>query len=218
MNMCLSSMALFLSAGIFHEWIGPIIDPNLAYILLILGAAGLFGEVAHPGSIFPGVFGTISLLLGLYIANMLSATWTGLLLMLFAFLLFVMELFITSHGILGLGGIIALLFGSFMLFDTDATGVKVANELVWVMVIAFSAFVLGMVWLAIRAQRSVHKTGTDALIGAKGVVKKRITPDGGIVFVHGELWQAVSKQELEEGMRVRVRSVDGMTLEVEKLS
>lgn len=199
------------------NWLSSMIDPNIAYILLLLGAAGLFGELVHPGSIFPGVFGAILLALGLYIANMLPVTWTGLLLMSLAFLLFVLELFITSHGILGIGGVIALSLGSLLLFDTENTGVFVARELVLVMVTAFSTFFMAMAWLAVKAHKTQQQSGVSALIGAKGVVRKRVSQNGGMVFVHGELWQAVSSEELEEGARVLVKAVDGLTLMVERV-
>ncbi|MEZ0327955.1 MAG: NfeD family protein [Dissulfuribacterales bacterium] len=215
-TMPLIVLSVASSGSLAHSWLAEIVDPNLAYILLLLGAAGLFGELAHPGSIFPGVFGAILLALGLYIAHMLSVTWTGLLLMSLAFLLFVLELFITSHGILGAGAVLSLLMGSFMLFDTENTGVAVARELVWIMVAAFSVFFIAMAWLAVTAQKARQQSGANALIGAKGVVKKRVTSDGGMVFVHGELWQAVSEEELDEGSKIRIKSVNGMTLEVEK--
>lgn len=219
MNILLAFSGIFTSflGETSHDWLLGMIDPNLAYILLILGAAGLFGEIANPGSIFPGVLGTIFLVLGLYIAHMLPVTWLGLLLMSFAFLLFVLELFITSHGILGLGAVLSLLFGSFMLFDTENTGVKVSRELVWIMIAAFTVFFMSMAWMAVKAQQTRQQSGLDALIGAKGVVKKRITADGGTVFVHGELWQAVSTEELPEGSKIIVESVnDDMTLVVGK--
>ncbi len=219
MNILLPVCVVFASSSgeLMYEWLIGMIDPDFAYILLILGAAGLFGEIANPGSIFPGVFGAILLILGLYIAHMLPVTWLGLLLMSFAFLLFVLELFIASHGILGLGAVLFLILGSFMLFDTENTGVAVSRELVWVMVAAFSVFSMSMAWLALRAQKTRQQTGIDALMGAKGVVKKRITPDGGLVFVHGELWQAVSTEELSEDSKVKVKAVNGMTLVVEKV-
>lgn len=220
MNMLMPFIVLSVAfpSSLAHTWFSEIVNPNLAYILLILGAAGLFGELAHPGSIFPGVFGVILLSLGLYIANMLPVTWAGLLLMSFAFLLFVLELLITSHGILGAGGVLALLLGSFMLFDTENTGVAVARELVWIMVAAFSAFSIATAWLAVKAQKTRQQSGVTALIGEEGVVRKKITAEGGMVFVHGELWQAVSDEELAEHVRVRVKSVKGMTLVVEKVA
>lgn len=219
MNILMPFTVVFASSSgeLMHEGLVGMIDPNLAYILLILGAAGLFGEIANPGSIFPGVFGAILLALGLYIAHMLPVTWVGLLLMSLAFLLFVLELFITSHGILGAGAVLSLIFGSFMLFDTENTGVAVSRELVWIMVAAFSAFSMSMVWLAIKAQKLRKQSGIDALIGATGVVRKKITANGGMVFVHGELWQAVSTEELSEDSKVKVKKVDGMTLVVEKV-
>ncbi len=193
-------------------------DPNIAYILMMIGVAGLYFELANPGTMFPGIIGGISLLLGLYAMQALPVNTVGLVLFFLGIALFVAELFITSHGLLGIGGAISLILGSVMLFNTPATGVKVAAGVLWPTLVTVVLFLGGTVFLAVRATLSRPRAGTEALIGETGIARRQITPQDGLVFVHGELWRARSDSPVLPGTKVRVVSVKGLVLKVKPIS
>ena len=189
-------------------------DPNIAYILLMIGLAGLYFELSHPGAIFPGVIGGIALVLAFFALQTLPVNYAGILLIVLAIIFFIMEMKITSYGLLSVAGIISLLLGSLMMFK----GTGPDFELSWrvllptlVLVSGFFVFVAGLVF---RAQISKPRTGSKGLVGEVGVVKKALSPEGK-VFVHGELWNARSAQTIEEGEKVRVTKVLNLMLEVE---
>ena len=193
-----------------------IADPNIAYILMMIGAAGLYFELAHPGVILPGAAGAISMLLGLFAMQVLPVNTTGLLLLLLALVLFLLELFITSHGILGLAGVISLILGSLMLYDTPGSGVALSASVMWPTVVVTAAFFLTIAFLAARAQLRRPQAGREALVGEIGTVREATGPSGGMVFVHGELWRAVSDTLLEPGTEIEVTGVSRMKLRVRK--
>ncbi len=195
--------------------LSTIADPNIAYILMMIGLTGLYFELAHPGVIFPGTIGAISLLLGLFALQALPVSTTGLLLLLLAVVLLVMELFITSHGVLGAMGLLALLLGSLMLFDTS-TGVSIDPGVLWPTVLGIGSFLATITYLATRATLSRPKSGAEALLGKRGIVRKAVGQRGGQVFLHGELWTAVSRETIPEGSEVEVTGVDGLKLRVSK--
>ncbi len=205
-----------ISPGLRERIISTLADPDIAYILMMLGAAGLYFELAHPGTILPGVAGAISLILGLFATQVLPVNTTGLLLLLLALLLFLLELFVTSHGILGAAGVVSLLLGSLMLFDTPNTGVALSPSVMWPTVLFAGAFFMTIAFLATRAQLRRPQAGREALIGERGVVRETIGPGEGMVFVHGELWRAVSDGVIERGTEVEVIGVSGMKLTVRK--
>lgn len=195
-----------------------IADPNIAYLLLMAGMIGLYFEFAHPGVIFPGSIGAICLLLGLYSLQALSVNSAGLLLLLLAAILFVLELIITSHGILGAAGFAALVFGSIMLFDPDKSGIAISPEVLWPTLVGVGVFMATIIFLATKAALSKPKTGKKALIGLTGVVKKEIPPNGeGLVFVEGELWISTSNVSIPTGEKVKIVDIKGLTLVVEPL-
>lgn len=190
-------------------------DPNLVYLLLIAGLLGLYFEFAHPGVFFPGVAGSICLLLALASFEVLPVTLSGLLLILSGVAMLVAEAFITSYGVLGIGGVVSLVLGSLLLIDTSKTNVAVSHGLVYGVAGAFSAIVLLTGFLVVRERRRAATTGSEGLIGAIGEVRSPMSPGmTGTVFIHGELWRARSNEALPTGARVRVRSVYGLEIEV----
>lgn len=193
-----------------------IANPNIAYILMMIGMTGLYFEFAHPGTIFPGTIGAICLLLGLFALQALPVSTAGLLLLLLAVVLFVMELVITSHGILGAAGLAALLLGSIMLFDTPKTGVSIDTGVLWTTLLGVGSFLAAITYVATRATLSRPISGAEGLIGEKGLVRKTVGKMGGKVFLHGELWTAVSEETIPEGTEVKVINIDGLKLRVSR--
>ena len=186
-------------------------SPFMMTILLGIGFLGLYVEITHPGGIFPGVIGAICLILAFYAMQTLPVNQAGLLLMGLAVILFVAEIKITSYGLLSICGIISLTLGSMMFFKD--LGLSLTMGIPFVVVI--SGFFLLIAWLAIRSQTGKPKSGMDGLIGEIGVVQDRIDPEGK-VFVHGELWRAISREKIEPDERVEVESVQGLVLRVRK--
>ncbi len=193
-----------------------IADPNIAYILMMIGMTGLYFEFAHPGTIFPGTIGAICLLLGLFALQALPVSTAGLLLLLLAVVLFVMELVITSHGILGAAGLVALLLGSMMLFDTPKTGVSIDTDVLWTTLLGVGSFLAAITYLATRATLSRPISGAEGLIGEKGLVRKTVGKMSGKVFLHGELWTATSEETIPKGNEVQVIDIEGLKLRVSR--
>ncbi len=194
-----------------------IADPNIAYILLIIGIAGLFFEFAHPGVVLPGTVGALCLLLGLYAMQALPVTAVGLLLLFLAVILFVLELVITSYGLLGIAGFISLIIGSLMLYNTSATGVSLDATVFYSTVFILGIFFSITIFVATKAAISRPKSGAIALEGRKGIAKKRVGPKGGQVFVDGELWTAYSDNIIPEGSDIIVEKMEGLRLKVSQV-
>jgi membrane-bound serine protease (ClpP class) len=188
-------------------------DPNIAYILMMIGLAGLYFELAHPGAVFPGVIGAISLILAFYSFQTLPVNYAGLLLIALAVIFFIAEIKIASYGILSVGGVVSLTLGSIMLFED----VGVSLRLMAPTIVLIGGFFVAVSTLAFRAYRAKPQTGTEGLIGEVGVVMKSLDPEG-LVFVHGEYWRAVSGEKLEPGEMVAVKEVTGLLLKVRKAS
>jgi membrane-bound serine protease (ClpP class) len=202
-----------IEMGLRHKILGVISNPNIAYILLILGFYGLYFELANPGAIFPGVAGAICLILAFYALQTLPINYAGLLLILLAIGLFIAEAFVTSHGVLGVGGVISMILGSIMLIDVPALRISWA---VIIPVVAFSALLFIItVTLAVRVHREKADTGKEGLIGLQGVARTDIGPTGS-VLVRGEYWNARSAEPIAKGDRVTVAAVEGLTLIVKK--
>jgi membrane-bound serine protease (ClpP class) len=192
-------------------------DPNIAYVLMILGVNGLIFELSSPGAILPGVVGGISLLLAFYTLGTLSLNYAGLALIGFAFVLFVVDIKMPTHGLLTAGGVVSLFLGSLMLTAGAAPYLSISP---WVILLtvgftaAFFAFVVGK---AILAQRRRAVTGREGVVGAVGSVRQSQTIAGTLmVLVQGELWEATSSQTLAAGDKVTVVAMDGLCLRVEK--
>ncbi|MEW6666780.1 MAG: nodulation protein NfeD [Thermodesulfobacteriota bacterium] len=186
-------------------------DPNIAYILMMIGLAGLYFELSHPGAIFPGVIGAISLILAFYAFQTLPVNYAGLLLIALAILFFIAEIKVASYGILSAGGIISLALGSIMLFED----VGVSLRLMMPTIVLIGGFFVVVSALAFRAYRSKPKLGMEGMKGSVGVVKKPIDPEG-LVFVHGELWRATSTVKIDTGEKVEVEGAEGLVLKVRR--
>ena len=191
-------------------------NPNIAYILMMIGLAGLYFELSHPGAVFPGVIGAISLILAFFAMQTLPVNYAGILLIVLAIIFFIMEMKIASYGLLSVAGIVSLLLGSLMLFEGDTTGIKLSLQVVLPTIIVISGFFVAVASLVFRAQRSKPATGSGGLVGEIGIVKKALTLEGK-VFVHGELWNARAKEPLDEAAKVRVVKVVNLVLEVESV-
>jgi len=189
-------------------------DPNIAYILMLIGLAGIYAEMTHPGAIFPGVIGGISLILALFAFQALKVNYAGILLIILAVIFFILEIKITSFGLLSIAGVISLLLGSIMLFEGSEPGGQLSLKVLIPSLIAISSFFVIVASLAFKAHVSKPKTGDKGLIGETGIVKKTIDPEGK-VFVHGELWNAISKRAIQVGVKVKVVGVQNLVLEVE---
>lgn len=193
-------------------------NPNIAYILMMAGLLGLYVEFTHPGVFFPGVAGAICLLLGMTALQVLPINYSGLVLMLLGLALLISELFVPSFGALGLGGIVAFILGSLLLFDTPGSDLTIDPNIVYAAAATFAAFTFFVSYLVIGAQRRKPSLGREGLIGEIGDVRQRIKPQGpgGKVFVHGEYWNAIADEALEVGERVEVVAVNGMQLKVRR--
>ncbi len=191
-------------------------NPNIAYILMMIGLAGLYFEFSHPGSIFPGVIGAIALILAFFAMQTLPVNYAGILLIVLAIIFFIMEMKITSYGLLSVAGVVSLLLGSLMLFKGSAPDMKVSLQVVLPTIILISGFFVAVAGLVFRAQISKPTTGSTGLVGEIGVVKKALTPEGK-VFVHGELWNARAKDPIDKDAKVRIVQVVNLILEVESV-
>lgn len=191
-------------------------NPNIAYLLMLIGMAGLYFELSHPGAIFPGVIGGISLILAFYAFQTLSVNYAGVLLILLGAILFLLEIKVTSYGLLSIGGIICLTLGSIMLFNTGTPGLRISWSVLIPAVLAISGFFITVALLAVRAHIVQPRTGYQGLIGEIAVAKESLAPDGK-VFVHGELWNATSEDIVPVGARVEVIGVENLWLKVRKI-
>jgi membrane-bound serine protease (ClpP class) len=195
-------------------------DPNLAYILLMFGIYGIFFELYSPGAIFPGVIGGICLILAFYSLHTLPVNYAGLALILFSVILFILEIKIVSHGILSIGGVIALLLGSMMLIDQESflEAMNISIELIILIVALSAAFFLFAVTYGIRAHRRKVSTGNEGIVGETGVAISNLQPTGE-VQVHGEIWSAESEgDEINKGDAVTITGIDKLKLKVKRIS
>lgn len=191
-------------------------DPNIAYILLMIGMAGLFFELSHPGAVFPGVVGAIALILAFYALHTLPFNTTGILLILLAVIFFILELKITSYGMLTIAGLTSMLLGSLMLFKDAAPGFRLAWQVILPTVLAVCGFFVAATALVVRAHTLRPRTGAEGLVGEVGTVKA-IARQEGKVLVHGELWKAEFRGEVALGDKVKVVGVRDLVVTVERV-
>jgi len=196
--------------------LAAISDPNISYILLLVGLAGLYFELSTPGAILPGVIGGISLLLAFFGLSTLPVNYTGILLILFGVILFIAEIKVMSHGMLTVGGVVSLVLGSLLLFDTPEPALRLSFQVLIPAVLVASGFFIVVVWLAVKAQMRKHFSGTEAMIGAEAEVVKDIDNEGE-VFLMGEYWKATSNQPIKKGAKARVVKLEGLKLLVEEI-
>jgi membrane-bound serine protease (ClpP class) len=206
------------AVGWRDRFLALITDPNIAYILLMLGMLGLFFELANPGVILPGVIGGISLILAFFAFQSLPINWAGVLLILFGIVLLIAEIKVVSHGVLTIGGVIAILLGSMMLVNTTEFPVRVSWTVIVPVVALTAAIFVFAVSAGVRAQMQRPTTGTAGLLHEVGVARTPLDPEGQVV-VRGELWTAVADVSgILAGERVRVVAVEGLRLRVERAS
>src|SRR5437899_3315499 len=205
-----------IEIGFRDRFLNVITDPNVAYVLMMLGMLGLFFELSNPGVILPGVIGGISLILAFFAFQSLPINYAGLLLILFGIVLLVAEIKIVSHGVLAIGGIISMALSSLMLFDSPEVGFRVSWWVIAPTVGATAGLFLFVVAAGVRALGRPPATGAEGLIGKTATVRERLAPEGQ-VMISGEIWRAVAQGEpLEPGAQVRIVEVDGLTLKVAK--
>lgn len=200
-----------------HKVLSLISDPNVAYILMMLGFYGLFFELTNPGAIFPGVIGGICLVLAFYSFQTLPVNYAGLLLIIIGLILFILEVKVTSYGMLTIGGIISIVLGSLMLFESPLPFLKLSLSVIIPAAIVTALFFVLTFRLAYKAYKRKPVTGTEGLIGLEGVAKTDITPDGGMVIVHGEFWSAYSDNVIHKEERIVVEDVKGLRVKVNKV-
>jgi membrane-bound serine protease (ClpP class) len=191
-------------------------NPQIAYYLLMLGGMGIFFELSNPGTILPGVVGGIFLILAFYALQVLPVNYAGLALILFAIILFIAEIKVVSHGLLAVGGIISLLLGSLMLFQSPAEYMRISLSVIIPAVLVTSSFFIFAATMAIRARLTKPTTGMEGLIGETGTASTPIAPEGKVA-IHGEIWDVVSDQNIERGEKVQVFGVVNLKLKVKKI-
>lgn len=200
-----------------HRILNLISDPNIAYILMLLGFYGLFFELTNPGAIFPGVMGGICLILAFYAFQTLPVNYAGFLLIILAIILFILEVKIVSHGVLTIGGVIAMIIGSLMLFESPAPFMKLSLYTILPATIITALFFTVTLGLAFRAYKRKPVTGSEGLIGMEGTANTDITKDGGMVLLHGERWAAYSDEPISRGGKIIVESVSELKVKVKKV-
>jgi membrane-bound serine protease (ClpP class) len=188
-------------------------DPNIAYILMLLGIYGLIFELSNPGAILPGVVGAICLILAFYAFQTLPINYAGLLLLLLGLIMFIAEIKVPSYGLLTVGGIISMILGSLMLMKADEPFFRISWAVIIPSVATTALFFMFVVGMALRAQRAKPVTGAEGLVGMTATAQTDIAPHGR-VLLQGELWDAVSDEAIKEGDRVQVKAVDGLRLVV----
>lgn len=203
-----------------ESFLFAISDPNIAYILLTLAMTGIFLELSNPGAILPGIVGGIALFMSLFALGMLPINISGLFLIALGFLLFVVELWVSAHGMLSIGGTISLALGSLLLISSNAPYLVVDRRLIATVVVSMASFFFFAVGAIVRTQRQKSVTGREGLMGMVGVARTPLSPEG-TVFVHGERWLAVVEDwesPVAEGERVKIISIEGLKLKVTKES
>ncbi len=207
---------------VHHEmnWRAKILDmisnPSIAYILMMLGILGMYFEFSNPGAILPGVLGGIFLILAFFAMQQLPINVAGILLILFATLLFILEIKVTSYGILTIGGIVSMLLGSLMLFkSTPSISVHLPLSVILAVTLTTSAFFIFAISMALRTHRRKVTTGKEGIVGEIGIAVSNIDLEGE-VKIHGEYWKASSNQKIKKNEKVKVIDVEGLKLIVEK--
>ncbi len=204
----------------FQKFLNIVSDPNVAYILMMLGIWGIIIEFYHPGAILPGVVGVICLLLGLYGLHTLPLNYAGVGLILLSIILFIAEIKITSYGMLTVGGVISLLLGSLMLVDTSSpleSAIDISLGVIITTVIIITTLFALLAWLVVRAHKRKAMTGESGMIGEIGEVFMDIINGKGTVKIMGELWKAESDQPIEKGSKVKVINIHDLTIKVQKV-
>ena len=206
-----------LAMGWSDRLLAVITNPNIAYILFMLGLLGLYFELSTPGAILPGVTGAISLILAFFAFQTLSVNYAGMLLIILAVVLFIVDVKAATHGVLTVGGLVAMTFGSIMLFNDPDPALHASLQVIIPVILVTGAFFAIGVVLSLKALRRKPSSGDAALVGQEGDARTPTSKNGGRVFVAGTHWNAFSDADIQEGRNVRVVAVKGMTLKVEEV-
>ncbi len=202
---------VYYRPGFRDRVLKTISDPNIAYILMMVGLAGIYFELSNPGAVLPGVIGGISLILAFYSFQTLPVNYAGLLLIVLGIIFFIAEIMVSSFGVLAIGGLISLTIGSIMLFED----VGVSIRLLLPTIVLVAGFFLVVTGLAVKAFRSKPRTGSEGLVGSIGRAMERLDPEG-LVSIHGETWGARASEPIERGARVEVERMEGLKLHVKR--
>lgn len=197
------------------RFLSYISDPNVAYILMMIGLYGILFEIYNPGAIFPGVIGGICLILALYSFQALPISYAGLFLIILGVIFFILELKVVSHGLLAIAGIISIILGSIMLIDLPKSALSISWKSILAVTLITAGFFLFVLSYAVKAQFSKVKTGKEGLVGEEGVAKTDIAPEGKVI-IQGELWSARSDEPIKQGERVIVEKVEGLVLKIRR--
>lgn len=197
-----------------EQFLEVLANPNIAYILFMVGLLGLYFELATPGAILPGVVGAISLILAFFAFQTLSVNIAGILLIVLGVILLIVDVKAATHGVLTVGGLVAMFIGSLMLFDYEDPALRVSLQVIIPVVLAVGLFFFLGTWLSIQALVRKPVSGAVGLVGEKGDARTAVDSNGGHVFVAGAHWNAVSKTPISVGSKIVVTGIDGMTLQV----
>ena len=206
---------------VYHEMsprediLDTISNPNIAYILMMIGLVGLYFELSNPGLILPGILGGICMILALYAMQTLPINYAGLLLILLGGILFIVELNTPTFGLLSAGGVVCFLLGSLMLMDTDDPALQISRSVLYPTLFTTVLIALGTLYLATKSSQLKAVSGAEGMVGATGIAKETLDPEGN-VYVHGELWSAVCDGTIAEGESVVVEKVVGLKVKVKK--
>lgn len=195
------------------ELLKAISDPNIAMLLMTIGTIGILAELYSPGAILPGVVGAISLIMAFYSLQSLPVNYAGVLLILLGVVLFILEITVTSYGILTLGGLAAMVLGGLMLVKTDAPFMQVSLWFLVPTIVTVAGLALVMAWVGVRTKRKRPAMGMSRMVGEVGVARTDVHPRGQ-VLLHGEIWEATSEEPIRAGEQAEVKSVQGLTLTV----
>ena len=209
------SVVVTLEMSARQKLLARLVAPDVMFILLIAGILGLYTEFTHPGMFAPGVIGGIALVLALYAMHLLPVNVTGLVLILLALALFVLEAKFPTHGVLGVGGVVAMVLGALMLVRSPLTGMGVSLGAALGVALPCAVIVILLMRLVLRSMHWRQSAGSGELVGEVAEVTEPLQAGGGMVRIRGELWRAVATQEIPRGAPVRVKRVDGLTLHVE---
>lgn len=194
-----------------------IMDPNIAFILLAIGALALYAEFNHPGAVVPGTVGVVFILLAVFALNLLPTRFAAVVLILASFILFALEAKFASHGVLAIGGIVTMVLGALLLVDAPIPEMRVHLLTALAVSIPLSIITVFLMSIALKARANKVVTGSQGLVGEVGVAQTPLSPEGK-VFIHGELWDAVASTNIPAGQTVVVRQVDGLKIRVDPVS
>lgn len=203
--------------GLRFRVLKHIADPNIAFILMMIGLAGLYFEIAHPGVVLPGVIGSICLLLAFFAFQTLPINYIGVLLIFLAFVFFILEFKITSYGLLSVAGVVSMFLGAIMLFRGGQAGVEISWAVLVPTVITVSLFFIVVAGIVFRSHLQRSMTGTAGMVGEKGVAHTNVNREAGQVFVHGEYWHAESDEPIAAGDPIEVVKVVDLKLLVRRV-